>query len=370
MKFRNFLVLFSTLLVLNFTSCSNTSSISNNKEIVIDYINQNINYSGRIDFSSNESADLYWSGSSIKINFEGNSIDVLMQDEDSLNYYNLILDRDSIIIFHPSKEKKYYSLLSGLEKGKHSLEIFRRTEWSKGKTSFFGFKIKGDAKVLPQDKAKKHRIEFYGDSITAGYANEDPLGKDNPDTTNTNNYMSYAAITARNFDAEYSCIAKGGIGIMISWFDFTMPDIYDRLVPNDKNSKWEFLLYTPEIVVVNLFQNDSWLVNMSDRKEFKEKFGDKAPSDEFIVDAYKNFIQSIRNKYPEANIICALGNMDATRDGSLWPSYIDSAVEKLNDKKIKTCFFPFKNTKGHPSIAEHKKMAKTLTSFISENYNW
>jgi len=40
-----------------------------------------------------------------------------------------------------------------------------------------------------------------------------------------------------------------------------MPEMYDGLNPADGNSKWNFNEYTPDVVVVNLFQNDSWLVN-------------------------------------------------------------------------------------------------------------
>ncbi len=293
-----------------------------------------------------------------------------MKDEKRLNYYNIILDTDSIIVFNPDTITKYYTLASGLDKGAHSIEIFRRTEWSKGKTQFFGFRIKGDAKILPKEKSKKRKIEFYGDSITAGYANEDTSGKDNPDSTNTNNYMTYAAITARNFDAEYSCIAKGGIGIMISWFNFIMPDIYDDLVPRDENEKWDFSLYTPDLVVVNLFQNDSWLVTRTNSKLFKDKFGSEPPTQEYIINAYKNFISNIRAKYPDANIICALGSMDVTKEESPWPGYIIEATKQLNDPKIKSHIFPYKNTKGHPKVSGHIEMAESLTKFINENIEW
>lgn len=362
-------LLATTLFIL---SCSpnKNGETSYSEELTINYSNPNIEYSGRIDTTTSEGVDMYWSGTSIKINFEGESVEALFSNEGDQNYYNLILDNDSVIVFHPKGEKGYYTLLSNLSKGKHTLEIFRRTEWSRGKTTFYEFKIESNAKILPKSEAKKHKIEFYGDSITAGYGNEDLNGGNNPDSTFTNNYMSYAAITARNLDSQYSCIAKGGIGIMISWFDFTMPDIYDRLDPTNKSSKWDFSNYSPEIVVVNLFQNDSWLVTKPNNKEFKNKFGNKPPSDDFIIGSYKDFIKSIRSKYPDANIICALGSMDATREGSPWPGYIIEASKQLGDPKIKTCIFPYKNTGGHPLVSEHQDMAKILTAFISENYNW
>ena len=137
--------------------------------------------------------------------------------------------------------------------------------------------------------------------------------KDSPDSTYTNNYLSYAAITARHFDAEYHCICKSGIGITVSWHPLIMPEMYDRLIPTDPSSKWDFSLYKPDVVVVNLFQNDSWLVNMPEYDEFKVRFGTEAPNDDEIIAGYQQFIANLRQKYPYANIICSLGCMDAVK---------------------------------------------------------
>lgn len=343
------------------------NSCANQGDLFISHLNPQIKYSGRIDSKQILATDLYWSGTSIKINFEGQSVGAILKDEKGANYYNVIIDQDSILILKPDTIKTYHQLVSGLKRGKHSLEIFKRTEWSKGKTSFYGFSIKGKGKILAKSPPKKRKIEFYGNSITAGYAVEDFSEKDSPDSTFTNNYLSYAAITARHFDAEYSCICKGGIGIMLSWFPYTMPDIYDRLNPADSTSKWDFSNHTPDIVVINLFQNDSWLVHKPERKEFQSKFGTKPPNDIFIVDSYRQFVSSIRYHYPEADIICALGNMDATKIGSPWPDYIKQAVNTLNDKKVHTLFVPYKNTPGHPSIKEQEMIANNLIDFIDKN---
>jgi len=340
------------------------------KEVIVDYTHPDIVYTGRIDTTEGNNATLYWSGSSIKINFEGTRVEALLQDERSNNYYNIILDNDSIILLRPGTTKEYHELVSGLPPGKHTLELFRRTEFSRGQTKFYGFKISNQARLLPKSAPKKRKIEFYGNSITAGYANEDYSGSDNPDSSFTNNYKSYAALTARHFDADYSCICKGGIGITISWFSYIMPDIYMRLNPMNPDSKWDFSIYTPDVVVVNLFQNDSWLVKKPERKEFKETFGTEPPSPEYIIDAYKEFITSLRNVSPHANIICALGSMDATKEGSPWPGYIEQAVEQLNDGQIHTVFFPYKGTKGHPSVEEHAIMADQLIQYIDQHIKW
>lgn len=361
---KNSYIIFILASFLIVTCCSRKN------DLFVSYTNPQIAYTGRIDTSQIQAAELYWSGTSIKINFEGESIQALLKDNNGDNYYNIIVDNDSLFLLRPDTIQRYYTLASHLSKGKHSVEIFKRNEWSSGKTAFYGFHIKGKAKILPKSIEKKRKIEFYGNSITAGYAIEDFSGKDSPDSTFTNNYVTYAAILARHFEAEYQCICKGGIGITISWWPLTMPEMYDRLIPTDSTSKWDFSLYTPDVVVINLMQNDSWLVNLPHRTEYKVKFGNNPPSDEYIINAYQQFVANIRKHYPKANIICTLGSMDAAREGSKWIDYIKIAVANINDEKIYTHFMPYIEASAHPSIKDHEEMANSLIGFIEENIDW
>jgi len=343
---------------------------SREDELVISFSNPEIDCWGRIDTTKIEAAQLYWSGTSIKLNFEGESIQALLEDETGDNYYNIIIDNNRISILRPDTIKRYYQLASELPKGKHSIEIFKRTEWNRGKTNFYGFKINNEVKLLPKSVPKKRKIEFYGNSITAGYAVEDTSGRDLPDSIYTNNYLSYAAITARHYEAKYQCICKSGIGITISWDPLIMPEMYDRLVPTDNTSKWDFNLYSPDVVVINLFQNDSWLVNLPLNVEFKNRFGNKTPDDAFLINAYQQFVAGIREKYPNTHIICTLGGMDAAKEGSKWVNYIEKAVTNLNDKTIYTHFMPYIEATAHPSIKDQEKMANSLIQFIDNTIDW
>jgi hypothetical protein len=47
--------------------------------------------------------------------------------------------------------------------------------------------------------------------------------------------MAYDAITARNLNAELHVISQSGIGIMVSWFPFIMPQFYGQLSAVGKN---------------------------------------------------------------------------------------------------------------------------------------
>lgn len=149
-----------------------------------------------------------------------------------------------------------------------------------------------------------------------------------------------------------------------------MSEMYDRLDATDSLSKWDFSKYTPDVVVINLFQNDAWITKLPDNGQFKARFGTTPPTPEFIIDAYANFVKSVRGKYPEASIICILGSMDATKPGSPWPGYMQKAVDGLSDKKIYTHPIPYKNTPGHPSAKEQQAMADDLIAFIEQNIKW
>ena len=328
-----------------------------------------IQYSGRIAFTDS-TAELSWPASSIKVKFYGTRIRATMMDERSDNNYNVIVDNKVVNVLHPLQIKKEYLLVDGLPEGEHTLELFKRTESSMGKTWFYHFGLRAGAKVLPPPPAQKRKIEFFGNSISCGYADEDTEGKDRGSSPYENGYISYAALTARHFDAELHNTSKSGIGITVSWFPMTMPEMYYRQDASDPNSKWDFSKYTPGLVIINLFQNDSWIVEKSDNDQFKARFGTTKPTPEFIINAYKSFVKTIRSIYPNAQIICMLGSMDATKTGAPWPGYIEKAVAGLNDSKIYTHFIPYKNTNGHPTAKEQEAMANDLIKFIDENIKW
>ncbi|AXT60532.1 electron transporter RnfD [Aquimarina sp. AD10] len=355
---------FTSITLLFLLSCK--ASNTNNKVIIIAHDDKNITYEGRIGKSETKQAsELYWSGTSLKVNFNGISAKAILEDQNGTNYYNIIIDNQKIDVLKLKKGKHTYILADNLSSGQHSIELTKRNEWTYGTTLFYGFEIFG-SKVVPPNEKKPLSIEFYGDSITTGHGNEDYSGEDKPDGNVTNNYMTYAAMTARTINAEYTCIARGGIGIMVSWFNMIMPEMYDRLNPNDATSKWDFKKH-PDIVVVNLFQNDSWIVNHPEHEEFKRRFGKQKPSEKTIINDYQSFIKKIRTHYPKASIVCLLGNMDVTKEKSKWPSYVTSAIDQLKDNNIFTCFVPFKNTKGHPKVEEHQIIAKKLTTIIKSD---
>ena len=356
-----------TTLVLALAGLFAAAPVSAASTIAADH--PQLQYTGRIDFSDPKAPVLSFPNTAIAGQFTGTSFAVKLADERGKNFYNVFLDGDLTrpYILQADKGGKTYVIANGLKPGAHRFLITKRTEGEEGASVFQGLELDDKAGLLAPPPRPARRIEFYGDSITSGMGNESPddsvdhLGKDK------NSFRSYAAITARQLGAEGHFISQSGIGVMISWFPFTMPDFYDQVnAVGDNDSKWDFGKWTPDVVVINLMQNDSWLIGRDHKLQ-------PEPDDVQRVAAYRAFVQRIRQLYPKAYIVCALGSMEATKAGSPWPGYVSAAVRGMQadgDKRIDTLFFPFTGYGAHPRVQHHEANAKLLTCFIRRKMGW
>lgn len=323
----------------------------------------NFQYTGRIDFSIPDQPRLFWPGTSIRANFEGQLLLVLLDDKTGQSFYDVYIDEDYA---HPhlvdcQVGSKSYVISGSLTNTVHSLLIFRRTEASTGATKFLGIQINDGKTLVSPPTRPEHKIVFYGNSITCGYGNEAPDNGADDNLSQENNFLAYSAVASRLVNADYQCVAKSGIGIMISWFNMVMSEYYYRLDPDDSASHWDFNQFIPDVVVINLFQNDSWLLGTRDSSQ--------------ITTAYVNFVREIRTHHPNAFIVCALGSMDATKIGSPWPGYIEGAVQYLRtvdvDQNLGTYFFPFDPAwTKHPRVRHHLVMGQNLATYISDKMRW
>lgn len=322
--------------------------------VAVDADHPDIQYVGRVSFGDPKAPILYWPGTQIIANFEGTSINIKLHDYGD-NYFYVIIDDGEPILIDLTPGAQTYSV-TGLSDSVHKIQVFKRTETQiltltqEGEVAFKGFELEDGKWLAAPPERPRRRIEYYGDSITSGtslaYDGETSAawGKDN--------YYTYAAITARNFNAEYHCISVSGIGLYLDPYGFggNMQTLYYN--KQSKSTYWDFTKWTPQIVVINLGQNDS--VGPYTKAGAEQN--------------YINFTQTIRSKYPNAHIILALGCMNASRDSSPWPGYLQNAVSELNntygDSKVYSLIFPYASY-VHPNIAQHATMATLLTDFIN-----
>jgi lysophospholipase L1-like esterase len=351
-----YIVFLFFLLQLAFWSCSR-------KPITVAYKNGALRYDNRIDSTSGKMAVMHWAGSSVMIKFKGKSVKALLESGKKTAYLNIVIDSDRMYVLMPDSIKKWYLLADNLKDTIHTVQIFKRT--NSDYIGFYAFQLPADAKLIKLKRRSKS-IEFIGDSITLGASINDTTA-DRWQGLFTDNYFTYGALTARYFNAKYYCIAEGGVGLMVGGNPVIAEEMYNRFSFNDSKRKWDFSTYHPDLIVINLFQNDSHIITKPKHPNYIKRFGNKIPDEQYIINRYADFIQKIKRKHPNAEIICTLGSMNASKKGMPWPLYIKKAVAKLNRPDVYEYIFAYKNSPGHPEVKDHKIMADSLIHFIESN---
>ena len=335
-------------------ACNNSGS---KKFISAD--NRNIELIGRFDLTDKTSPVFMYSGSAIRTLFKGTSIEVILKDDSLRNMFNVIID-DSVFVLTTNKPDGTYLLASNLEDRKHSLEIYRRTEWHAGNTTFKGFNLER-SKKLYKPSVKERVIEFIGDSYTCGYGNEGKSREEHFRYETENNYLTYGSLAAHAIDAEYVGICRSGIGMWQGYGGdtaFTMPKLYDQVIING-TTPWNFKRFQPQIVVIDLGGNDF-----------------SAPLDSTaFVNTYIEFLRRIRKYYRSSEIVCIAGPDIPGEGFDKWRSYIHSVVNQFEKSDTKINYFEFSpfepnGSDWHPNVAEHKRMAEELVPFLKNLMRW
>ena len=105
-----------------------------------------------------------------------------------------------------------------LDKGsEHMATLFKRMDHCH-EYAFLGFLLEYGARVVKMRPLPRKKIEFYGDSVTAGEVSEaiSCCGKEDPEHEGeySNAYFSYAWATARRLHARVHIVAQGGIALL------------------------------------------------------------------------------------------------------------------------------------------------------------
>lgn len=225
-------------------------------------------------------------------------------------------------------------------------------------------------RIAPKYRREK-QIEFIGDSITCGYGNEAESPSDGFDTSQENGLLTYGYITAENLGYEPMITAISGIGLISDYTGsvgvkedyLLMPEVYNNRDTNfemrrgfEELTPWEFTNKS-DIIVINLGTNDYTYTGRNDDLQLE------------FENAYYKFLAQVREKNPDAKIICTMGIM-----GAELFDRIESAAERFrtdfNDDKIYAFKFEYQREEDgyggdyHPTAASHMRAAEALTEFI------
>ena len=319
---------------------------------------KNIRYIGRFT----KDYQFAWTGSSIEIEFEASSISASFTcgklSKGSVAMTAMLNGEEKVLFINP-KEKDYL-IADKLPKGKNKLTLFRRSEASYGNLQFEGFKSSGKIK-LHKPQISKRRIHVIGDSITCGYGNGTLNLQEGCTVENENGYMSYAAIAARELQADIMMTCWSGKGMTRNGNandPMTMPKLFDFILPKEQTGKFDHKNYIPDVFVINLGTNDM-------RKTHTTPL-----SKENYIRDYNQFIKKLRSYAPKSKIILCIGPM-----GFMPVKPWLSEIPKQHKNTSVLIFDAYKDAseKGghfHPSIKKDKLMATQLQKAISKLTKW
>jgi lysophospholipase L1-like esterase len=297
-----------------------------------------------------------WSGSTIRARFRGTTISVTLEDSGD-NQFDVLIDGAAQPVLKPTAGEATYVLAQGLADQEHDLVLARRTEAFFGVTRFGGF----EGASLVASPGRGRRIEFIGDSITAGYG---VLGDSAtcPFTADTEaETHAWGALVAADLGAAHTAIAYSGIGVYRDYGGKTtdqMPVRFERTFADDPGNAWDFG-WTPQVVVVNLGTND---------------FAGGDPGQAY-VDAYVSFVAAIRAHYPDAWILIAHSPMIDGKNRAVLRGHLDAVVASSGEKVAFVDIAAQLASDGygcdyHPNEITARKMADVTTAKIREVTGW
>jgi len=334
-------------------------SSENCKDITLSPNSENVKYNGRF-YVKDEVTWLAFSGSAIEFYLTGKSAEVILAGESNAIYfaedqrarYAIYIDNNKILDTTMGELEKTVKLFENEEEKEVKVRIILLSEASHGGIGVKNINVNtcsNSERVIRPSEYKKLRIEYLGDSITCAYGVECKSPSEPFQTTTENFELSYAFLSAKELDADYSGVCYSGIGV--GGGQNAMPQQYTKV---SYNEEWDFTKFPNDVVVINLGTNDGG-------------YQAESKHDEYIQE-YTKFLGLIREKNPNAYIICTLGMMGGE---GLYP-LIEKSITLFGDEKVFSFFLPNQDPEDgigsqyHPNWVTHAKDAKIVAQKIRE----
>ncbi|MBV4357573.1 GDSL-type esterase/lipase family protein [Pinibacter aurantiacus] len=231
-----------------------------------------IKYIGRWDKSNVAEYVSRWGGAYFKVAFTGTKVKLRM-GTNKTNYY-VKIDNGPWISYKNVSDTIDITPVA-LSKGKHTLSV------AQGKDYNYVFSFRGlileHGAVTSDPPVSPFLIEFIGDSITAGYTDDQA------------NVSDYAWISAEKLGAEHTQIAYPGITLVSGYPKGGMDNQYFRMgsPASIVSPMWEMNKYVPDMIVINLGTNDN----------------NKRVPDSVLQANYTEFLFKIRKQFPNAQVL-------------------------------------------------------------------
>jgi len=315
-----------------------------------------------------------WPGVYFEGRFRGNGVGIVLNDPAA--DYDVQIDGAVVAtLVMPSAGTHW---ISGLAKGVHRVRLVKRSESPWATSEFGGLVAARGGAILGKPAARGRQIEFIGDSYTAGYGNmsatRDCTGEDVNRTTNAD--LSFGALTAARWNADYQLNAYSGRG-MVRNYNGGQPEVnyrtfYDRALLAVDGDVWDRPRgWRPQLIVIGLGINDfSTAINP----------GEPWTPDSLVAayhDAYQGFIEKLRTRYgSRAVIVVSATWMFNTTIFAELAQQIVAERNSAGDDRVRFWYYSeagldYGGCHFHPSQHDHQIIAERLDEFIGTlRLNW
>lgn len=238
-------------------------------------------------------------------------------------------------------------VLADVERGYHTVSLFKCSQAMSAGINVSQIRFTGTLDKAPG--ARKKNILVIGDSISCGAGAVD-TGR--AEAVSDDGWYSFGAVLGRELDADVSVFAVSGWGIACGGNDpkALIPDIFGKTNHfRDEDEEWDFSADEPDVVIVSLGTNDYRFAGEGRTK--------------VLIAAATGFLSTIRDTYPDAEIIWIYGQMLNQYDKEL-----EEMVNSFDDPHISYYTVPrcVSGGFGHPDAAGHEEYAAFLAEKIGE----
>jgi lysophospholipase L1-like esterase len=264
-----------------------------------------------------------------------------------------------------------------LPAGTHDVRVLKATEadWNAGSPlpnylTFSGIEAAGGAAALPQPPLPARRLEFLGDSITAGFCNTDCVWGDRLADNKEAFGASWDAQLGALLDAQIHTAAWSGLGMVHNCCggNTTMPSIFGRtLATVNTDRTWDWARWIPDALVVNLGTND----------------GAAASTDPAFVAAYTELVLQAREHYgPQLHVFLACGPMSniycepvqqvlaTVKAEGVLAHFLDhrGLISRCDGSDY--CTLDWSHCCGHPDVPVDTAMAAAAAPILERALGW
>jgi lysophospholipase L1-like esterase len=300
-----------------------------------------------------------WPGVYFEGRFSGTGVAVAV--DSATEHFRVLIDGvERAVLSAPGTARL---AIGGLAPGPHVVRLEKQTESQEGSARFLGFRPLDGAMPLPPSP-RARRIEFVGDSWSAGYGNASPGRVCTSERRHqlTDTQRAFGPLVAARLDADYRIIAYSGFGMVRNYGgaapELSLPAIYDRAIPGEPaRAAADDAAWRPQLIVIALGTND-----FSTALRPGERWADQAALRADWRARYVAFVRLLMARQPQARFLL-LG------DESFFPEVeqVAAALNRDAARPVATLRHGGLALTGcdfHPGLADHRALAELVAGAI------